>query len=306
MRVEHFKRQRPGWFKVGRRLWWLAALAFVLVVACVVDWSMSQRRHAAARMQSAFSSNTSANASSISLHDSQGVFPVAVHAVRSRKVVFPYSVIPGGIRSIEELKNAIASDPVVSAEYSGFHLANARIIRLDRQRTMHVSYRLGDRVYWTKGELVLAKGETLITDGTETARTKCGNMVAEAMVAPVSPNEPTAQQFNTPVASPYEPVGEVEGESQSPEIAQAAYSDIPTSHSSVPPVGGNPFSGGANEPAIFLPSDPGVPAPSPTVATTPPVVKTPEPGTAILLLVALLALFFLHRRKRKDAPKIVA
>ncbi len=297
MRAEHFRRQKSRWFNVGRRTRWLAILALVLTLACVIDWSVSQRRHAVAPMQSISSSNSGASAPTEPLLDSKGILPLADHAERSRKVVYPYSVIPGGIRNIEDLKNAIAKDPVVSAQYAGFRLAHARIIRLDRERSMHVSYRLGDQVYWTKDELMLAQGETLITDGTQTARTKCGNLIAESIVAPVSLNEPTAQQLNTPVPSPYTP-GELESGNLFPEIAQPAYSNVP-------PAGGSSYSGGEIEPGILLPSGPAGPIPYPVVPTPAPVVKTPEPGTAILLLTALLALFFIQRRKRKDAPKIV-
>jgi hypothetical protein len=279
---------------MGRRMRGLVALALVLALACVIDWLVSHRHHAAV-MQS---SHTGASAATRSLLASNDTLPLAGHAERSLKVIYPYSVIPGGVHSIKELKAAIAKDPVVSAHYAAFHLENARMIRLDRARTMHVSYRRGDEVFWTKRELKLAKGETLITDGSETVMARCGNMIAEAIVAPGSPNEPTAQELNTPDPNSYTP-GDLESDDRFPEIQ-------PVGSSYVPPVGEGFHPGGGSGPSIFLPSGPAGPSPYPGVPTPSPVVKTPEPGTGILLVAGLLALFFMQKRKTKVAPRDVS
>ena len=298
MRAEHFRKKRPRWFRVGQGMRWLTILALVLALACSVDWFMSQRRHAAIPLQSISSSNTGASAPTDPMRASKSILPLADHEERSKRIVYPYSIIPGGIRSVQELKNAIAKDSVVSAHYATFHLAHARIIRLDRERSMHVSYRLGDQVYWTKRELKLAKGETLITDGVQTARTRCGNLISETIVAPVSPKEPTAQELDTPIDPHYTP-GELESDNRFPELD-------PVLDPIVPPTGGGSSAGGGIIPPIFLPSGPAGPMPYPAVPTPPLVVNTPEPGTATLLLPGLLALLLLLRkRKPKDAPKIV-
>ena len=67
--------------------------------------------------------------------------------------LYSYSVIPGGVHSAQELKYAIAHDAVVAEHYADFDIAKARIVRLQRTRTAYVSYRLGDRIYWTKKRL---------------------------------------------------------------------------------------------------------------------------------------------------------
>jgi hypothetical protein len=319
MRAEHFRKQKPKWFTVGRHTKWLSLIVGVLVFASGFDWYQAQRRHTASGVKSV-SINSGASASGDTLLASKNILPVSVRGARTRRVVYPYSLIPGGIHSVAELKNAIANDAVVSAEYASFRLSRARIIRLDRQRTMHVSYRLGDRVYWTKRELTLAKGETLITDGELTARTKCGNMIAEttAAMSQVSANEPTAQALDTPVVDPNVPnadsisnsPGEVTAEDQFPELALATYSNVPPVIFNSPPMsattpsaGANSYSGGGTEPSIFRPAGPSGQSPYPAVPATSLVVRTPEPGTAVLLLTALLALFYLQKRKQKDAPK---
>ena len=62
MRAEHFRKQKSKWFTVGRRTKLLALFVAVLVFACGFDWSVSQRRHAAAHVQSISSSNSGASA----------------------------------------------------------------------------------------------------------------------------------------------------------------------------------------------------------------------------------------------------
>jgi hypothetical protein len=273
----------------------LAALALILALACAVDWFVSHRQHEAALR----SAHSGVSAPADSLLASNGTLPLAVRAERSLKVVYPYSVIPGGVHSIEELKNAIAKDPVVSEQFAAFRLENARIIQLDRERTMHVSYRRGDEVFWTQRELKLAKGETLITDGTETAMARCGNMIAQAIVAPGDPNEPTAEELNTPIPNNYGPV-ELESDNRFPE-----FQPVPVGSSYTPPAGEGFHPVGGSGPSTFLPSGPGGPTPNTGAPTPPPIVKTPEPGTGILLAAGLLALFFVQKRKTKEALKNV-
>ena len=276
---------------------WLATLALGLALACFLDWFMSQRRVLIVPPQPISSGSPGASAPTDPLPVSNGILPLAVQEERSAKVVYPYSIIPGGIQSIQELKNAIAKDSVVSAHYATFHLERARIIRLDRERSMHVSYRLGNQVYWTKRELKLAKGETLVTDGVQTARTRCGNLIAETIVAPVSPEEPTAQELNTPEDPPYT-AGNLESVHRFPEL-------VPPPGPNAPPAEGSSPAGGGTKPGLPPPSGPPGLILYPAVPTPPRVVNTPEPGTATLLLTGLLALLFLQTRKPKGAPNIV-
>ena len=54
-----------------------------------------------------------------------------------------------------------------------------RSVRLTLARTVYLSYRIGNHIYWTRRRITLHKGEKLITDGTITARTRCANRVEE-------------------------------------------------------------------------------------------------------------------------------
>jgi hypothetical protein len=118
----------------------------------------------------------------------------------SLRPVYPYSVIPRGVETAEELRTAIHRDPVVSAHYSDFRVRAARAMRLPREHQFFVSYRVGNQVYWTKKKITLPSGEMLLTDGEHLARTRCGNRLSEIPLAPTAPSEPTDHSFNTPVA----------------------------------------------------------------------------------------------------------
>lgn len=113
--------------------------------------------------------------------------------------VYPYSVVPGGVRDASELKWAAEHDPVVRSHYAGFDYDHARVVRLVLARTAYVSYRIGNKVYWTRHRVTLKKGETVITDGKVTARSRCANRVEEVPQQATSSSEPPAAKFEEPV-----------------------------------------------------------------------------------------------------------
>ena len=287
MRGSHRERRRSRRFIVVRRLQWMA----IFLVVCFFAWLGLPRSSKIAPWQRASSNiKPGANAFINPPTETKGVLPLEANRKRPARVVYPYSVVPGGVKSVEELKNAIASDPVVSADYAAFDLSNARIIRLDRDRSMHVSYRLGSQVYWTKEELKLDKGETLITDGVHMALTKSGNMISESVSEPVLLNEPSVQEMDTPLGSQ---VTDLQTASDVPP-------DIPVTQIpgiNMPPIEiAPPLPAIENDPGILLPpGPPGVPSwPAPPLPTH--VVSVPEPRILVLLLIGFIALVLLRRR----------
>lgn len=111
--------------------------------------------------------------------------------------LYPYSVIPGGVESARELLAATHNDAVVAKHYADFDVDTARVIALDHDQAVYVSYRVGNNVYWTNRKIELHKGETLISDGTHEARTRCGNRVSETPQAPVAPaKQPALEAFD--------------------------------------------------------------------------------------------------------------
>jgi hypothetical protein len=122
-----------------------------------------------------------------------------VSNVQPARPVYPYSVVPGGVEDARELKWVAEHDPIVGAHYAGFDYKHARVVRLTLARTVYVSYRIGNRIYWTRRRVTLHKGEKLITDGRMSARTRCANRVEETPQQEASPAEPTAEKFDEPV-----------------------------------------------------------------------------------------------------------
>ena len=122
----------------------------------------------------------------------------AARSVENRPV-YPYSVVPGGVRDARELKRVAEHDPVVASHYAGFDYVNARIVRLILARSAYVSYRVGNQLYWTRHRVRLMKGEKLITDGRMTVRARCGNRVEEVPQQATSLTEPSAAKMDEPV-----------------------------------------------------------------------------------------------------------
>jgi hypothetical protein len=183
------------------------------------------------------------------------------------RTVFPYSVIPGGVRDSRELTAAI-KDPVVARHYSDFRLARARSIRLDRPRAMYVSYRLDGRVYWTHNPMMIPAGEALISDGENLARERCGNRLSPVPKSPVLANEPSPEKLENADFIPPLLADLVPAESADP-VPQFVAT----------PVGGAPASLPAAGVFLVVP-----PQGAPTSAAAPPPVATPEPGSLTLLL----------------------
>jgi hypothetical protein len=212
----------------------------------------------------------------------------------SRRPVYPYSIIPGGVVSAAELRSAMAQDPIVAAHYAAFDLAKARVFRLQEARSMYVSYRRGDDVFWTSKKLRLAVGETLITDGQHISRTRCGNQVSDAPRMPVSlAGDPEPQILDRPVVSqiiePFVPpiAGEIEGGGTP---AGALFFGVTSAAGS----GGGTIGGAAIWAVPIIPMT-GSKSSSPG---SPPPISTPEPTCLILLSTGLVAAC-LFRKLRK-------
>jgi hypothetical protein len=116
------------------------------------------------------------------------------------RVIYPYSVVPGGVRTPAELKAVSEHDPAVREHYSRFDFSKARVVTVDQPRLVYLSYRIGDNIYWTTKKVSLHKGEQLITDGSITARARCGNRVASLPQKYGFSREPSAVMFDQPIS----------------------------------------------------------------------------------------------------------
>lgn len=231
--------------------------------------------------------------------------PFRSHDGRILRAVYPYSVIPGGVESVQELRKDIAEDPVVRAHYSGFDLSHAHVIRLQREQLAYVSYRMGNEVYWTTHKLRLAKNEAVITDGTHTARSRCGNLVSETPVLPTSPKEPAVASLDAANLPGIVPAGGTEPV-VAPPLAITIPPTAPGGPFIIPPVLVVPPGGGSPPDP---PTGPGGPSIIPPVFVVPlgdgpppdpPVTALPEPPTVLLLLISLPLLWMLGKRTKRS------
>lgn len=114
--------------------------------------------------------------------------------------VYPYSVVPGGVKNLDELRTAAARDSVIRRHYSHFDFGHAKLIRLPETREVFLSYRIRDTVFWTRKRVRLHPGEMLLTDGKITARARCGNQISDTAKPEVSDEEPDEDVLDQPVA----------------------------------------------------------------------------------------------------------
>lgn len=123
-----------------------------------------------------------------------------VHVARPGQATYPYSVIPGGVRDVADLQEQAARDYVVRRHFAGFNYRRARLVRSGKIREAYLSYRVRDRVFWTRRKVRLLSAELLLTDGVITARARCGNQLSETPKSEVSEEEPAADVLDQPVA----------------------------------------------------------------------------------------------------------
>lgn len=229
----------------------------------------------------------------------------------SGRPVYPYSLVPGGVEDARELKFVAEHDPVVAAHYAGFDYDHARTVRLVLARTVYVSYRIGNRVYWSRRRVKLHRGEKVITDGKITARARCANRVEEVPQQATSDEEPPVAKFD-------EAEYPIQGTAaQNPPVAfQSALLNRTGEPGPTSPLGlYSPFTGGNWTPIS--------PAPLPGGGVCAPPKKgdegsdisalasdkgkkkgvcggpttVPEPGTWLLVACGLTATLWLARRK---------
>jgi hypothetical protein len=226
---------------------------------------------------------------------------------QAKRKVYPYSIVPGGAENVHEAKIDM-SDPAVKVNYAGFNLDQLREEKLKTDLVGYVSYRMGDRVYWTSKKLTLHAGEVVFTDGAHIARGRCLNCYSALPMSPVRPKEPTEKTLDLPTEMPvtaYEfprapfyapeiPIPPGELTPIAPPIAAAIgpaagktggfwFPIIPL----IPPIHRHPHS-------PTSPAGPFTPPPPPP----PPVAVVPEPRYGVLLAAGFLAML-LAKRWRK-------
>jgi PEP-CTERM motif len=224
--------------------------------------------------------------------------------------IYPYSVVRGGVEDARELKWVAEHDPVVAAHYAGFDYDRARVVRLALSQTVYLSYRIGNKVYWTRHRVALHKGEKLITDGKMTARTRCGNRVEAVPQQATSSSEPPAAKFEQPIGG---------GDGTAAQSPPVPFQSALMSRPGTPGIGPqpplslfSPFSGESWVPLAPPPlpvagvCEPGKKGAGETgggtgkkKVTCGPPESVPEPGTWLLFATGLTGIYFWRMRSKQ-------
>lgn len=224
-----------------------------------------------------------------------GQAPISPPDNQTRKI-YPYSVIPGGIATREELESKLKTDQIAARHYSDFQATRGVLVyaRFDRQ-SAYVSYRVQDRIFWTRKRVRVDPTEILLTDGTHFARTRCGNRLSD------TPQKPTAEEEPTEEALLYTPPPfsnklirlPIELEMPPPLATVRNIFELPKADLITAP--DNP-----NRSFFLLASGPTSGIPKTRVGTG----NAPEPASIILLVSGSMLLGFIQfRAKRRVSPR---
>ena len=207
--------------------------------------------------------------------------------------VYPYSVVPGGVKDLDDLRYKALRDWVVRRHYAHFDYNHARLERVTEAREVYLSYRVRDTVFWTRRRIRLHPGELLLTDGKITARARCGNQISDTAKPDVSDEEPDEDILDQPVAG-------IESAPSLPIRSLLAPPDLP---------GGEPIAPKLFADSFFFPYVPvGVPIPSGLCHNNDQMVDghcrpkrhkkpvVPEPSTMLLIGSGLALILWRYRR----------
>jgi hypothetical protein len=300
---------------------WVSAFAFGLAILPLIIFLLLSHQNAAgihsvapAEMKTSGTDPQSSFNSIFASDLSTGSASWLPEGGRYTTAVLPYSVIPGGVHSGNELRVALQNDPLVAKHYATFNISSSQVVRLPHERRAYVSYRLGDRIYWTSHQVTLHAGEALLSDGVHWARTRCGNRISDSPETPTHPSEPAESLLDSPFA-PILPEMVIEPLGGDPSFRDGPLAlALLTASRMAPPLSPSPSptpgfigfiptyapinccatpKGSTGTPSI--PSAPIIPPAQPAP------VSTPEPATGVLLATALLSLSILLRKCRRFA-----
>ncbi len=230
-----------------------------------------------------------------------------------KRKIYPYSIVPGGAETLHQAKWAM-HDPAVEANYAAIDFGLLKEVKLKTNLSGYVSYRWGDKIYWTKKRLTLRAGETVFTDGTHIVRGRCLNCYSALPMSPTRPTEPSEKAFDLPTEVPVTVYSFPKIPLVVPEIPIPPGELTPGVPSLVPAMVGTTARGGLWFPLIPIippihrhpgqpstpgsPSLPGVPpiVPPGSPPNVPPVAVVPEPRYGWLLMAGFALI--LTRRLR--------
>jgi hypothetical protein len=200
-RSAYIRRSRKG-SRLKQRL---AAAGLLGVAACAAVYALAMRESTAPVV------SAQAHAPAAAATPAPAVLRTAAQVeTKKTRRVYPYSIVPGGVLNRQELTHAVVMDKVVAEHYAAFEADKATVKTVAKPRGVYVSYRKGDKVFWTAKKLQLAEGETLLSDGQNEIRTRCGNRISDVPRQPVEANGPGEEELDASVEQVQDDDGTVE------------------------------------------------------------------------------------------------
>ena len=111
---------------------------------------------------------------------------------------FPYSVVSGGVHDANEAQQA-TDDQVVKLHYAGIDTKRLEATSYKTNTFRYVSYRVSDKIFWTAKPVTIKAGETVLCDGKNFIRARCGNRISEHPMQPTRQNEPSEEELDTTI-----------------------------------------------------------------------------------------------------------
>ena len=238
------------------------------------------------------------------------IYAVKMVVEQVTRKVYPYSIVPGGAQTLDEAKRAM-SNPSVRANYANVDFSQLRQVKLTTNLSGYVSYRWGEKIYWTTKMLTLRAGETVFTDGVHLVRGRCLNCYSPRAMLPTRPNEPTEKVLDTPVEMPVIAYSFPRLPVELPELPPPPESLTPSVpiFPPVSPVAPGKTGGGFWFPLIPIippihrhpPGTPTSPLPPPII---PPVAIVPEPSYAWTLAAGFLGMLLAYGLRRRVITRL--
>lgn len=231
-------------------------------------------------------------------------------STRIPRMVYPFSVVAGGVESAAEVQAAVDDDLLIAAHYSAIAVPQLKPVKQVGDVHRYASYRMDGAIYWTSKPVTIKDGELLLTDGATTLRGRCGNMLSE------TPREPTrhsafddavADELDNPIWLGYMPRlrfldtpptdDDTATAVSTPELMSTGTSIVVGPRSTtpmpvmppMPSIGPFASNGVPYIPGMFMP----------IVMFTPKepldVIATPEPSAIVMTILGLAGLFWLRR-----------
>jgi hypothetical protein len=278
---------------------------FCVVLTLALLSAGCSRTPSAPASEDAAASKPAVQSSSASEQLAEAARPaMPANAARNSRPIYPFSLVPGGVYSAEELRSAMSVSKELRAHYSDFDLGHVQLVREKENIPAYVSYRRNGQIFWTKHPLMLHAGELVLTDGHYIVRARCANQISMVPREPVEVS-PEKVENHLETAAPEAPVDYAKLEP-----LNSALFPITGAVPLGPPVAGFPPTGVVVTGTAPLPPGPIIPI-TPVCTTcgqtpTPPPVPVPEPGSAVLAGVSLVLLsgaLALRERRRRVADK---